>query len=183
MRPAALKVQKWAIWAGLIVVVYLLRHMFPIFFLTFVLSYIANTAVNAMTRRFPRRRLNVVIVYLGLLALLSGLVLLVVPRVLNEARNVARQYIATESARPAGGESVVHREAREVVDGVIIAISGRAQFEDFRTTEAYAVIVERLDHTLATATTRLGNEITIFANAALSFALNFVLSIILSLVL
>jgi predicted PurR-regulated permease PerM len=183
MRPALVKLEKWAIWIGLIVILFLLRHMFPIFFLTFVLSYIANTAVNALTARFPRRRINVVLVYLVFLALLSGLVLLVVPRVINEARNVARQYIATESARQTAGESVVHREAREMVDSVIIAISGREQFEEFRTSDAYAMIVSRIDSTLATATKRLGGEVTVFANAAISFAFQFVLSIIISFIL
>ncbi len=183
MRPSLVKLEKWAIWIGLIVILYLLRHMFPIFFLTFVLSYIANTAVNAMTKRFPRRRVNVVAVYLIFLALLSGLLLLVIPRVINEARNVARQYIATEAARQTGGESVIDREAREVVDRVIIAISGEHQFEEFRTSEAYAMIVGKIDGTLENASKTIGAEATVFANAALSFVFQFVLSIILSFIL
>src|SRR5688572_11805346 len=116
-RTLALRLEKWAIWLALIAILFLLRHLFPIFFLTFVLSYIGNTAVNALTRRFSRRRLNVVIVYIGFLALLTGLVLLVVPRMLNEARNLARQYIASEAARDEGAESLLRREARELVDG------------------------------------------------------------------
>lgn len=183
MRPALVKLEKWAIWIALIVILFLLRHMFPIFFLTFVLSYIANTAVTALTRRFPRRRLNVVLVYLVFLALLSGLLLLVVPRVINEARNVAREYIATESARQTGGESVVHREAREIVDRVIIGISGTQQFEEFRTSDAYGMIVGKIDAVLETASRRVGPEVTVFANAALSFAFQFVLSIIISFIL
>ncbi|HEX2833484.1 MAG TPA: AI-2E family transporter [Thermoanaerobaculia bacterium] len=183
MRPALVKLEKWGIWIALIVILFLLRHMFPIFFLTFVLSYIANTAVTALTRRFPRRRLNVVLVYLVFLALLSGLLLLVVPRVINEARNVAREYIATESARQTGGESVVHREAREIVDSVIIGISGKQQFEEFRTSDAYGMIVGKIDGALETASRRVGPEVTVFANAALSFAFQFVLSIIISFIL
>lgn len=177
------KLEKWAIWIGLIVILFLLRHMFPIFFLTFVLSYIANTAVNALTTRFHRRRLNVVLVYLVFLGLLSGLLLLVVPRVLNEARNLARQYIATESARQSGGESAIHREAREVVDSVIISITDRAQFEEFRTSDAYAMIVTKIDGALESASKRVGPELTIFANTALAFIFQFVLSIIISFIL
>ncbi len=183
MKPSVVKLEKWAIWIGLIVILFLLRHMFPIFFLTFVLSYIANTAVNALTKRFRRRRVNVVIVYLVFVALMTGLILLVVPRVLNEARNVAKQYIATESARQTGGESVVHREAREMVDSVIIAISGTAQFEEFRTSDAYGMIVARLDRGLDTASKRMGTEVTTFANDALSGAFQFVLSILISFIL
>ena len=56
-----LKIQKWMIWIGVHRhAIFLLRHLFPVIFLTFVLAYIANTLVKAMSRRFPRRRVNVV---------------------------------------------------------------------------------------------------------------------------
>lgn len=182
-RALALRLEKWAIWLVLIAIVFLLRHLFPIFFLTFVLSYIGNTAVNALTRRFRYRKLNVVIVYVAFLALLTGVVLLLVPRALNEARNLARQYIASEAAREDGGETFLRREARELVDGVILSIAGIDTFDDFRKSDAYATIVGRIDTGLATTSRRVAAEVTSFANAAIFFALNFVLSMILSLVL
>ena len=182
-RALALRLEKWAIWLGLIAIVFLLRHLFPIFFLTFVLSYIGNTAVNALTTRFRHRRLNVVVVYIGFLALLTGLVLLVVPRMLNETRNLARQYITTEAAREDGGETMLRREARELVDGVIIGIAGSRTFADFRQSDAYAAIVARVDTAMATTNKRVVGEVTTFANAALVFAFHFVLSLILSFVL
>jgi predicted PurR-regulated permease PerM len=182
-RTLALRLEKWAIWLTLIAILFLLRHLFPIFFLTFVLSYIGNTAVNALTTRFSRRRLNVVIVYIGFLTLLTGLVLLVVPRMLNEARNLARQYITSEAARDEGAETLLRREAREFVDGVIIGIAGPESFQDFRQSDAYDAIVGRIDTSLATTSRRVATEVTAFANAALFFAFNFVLSIILSFVL
>lgn len=183
-RSLALRLEKWAIWIGLIAVIFLLRHLFPIFFLTFVLAYVGNTAVNALTRRFPRRRVNVVVVWLVLIALVSGVVLLVVPRMLNEARNVARQYIATEAARQSGDtENFIHREARELVDSVIVAIAGPLTFDDFRRSEAYSTIVEKVDTTLANGSRRVAAEVTAFANEALFFAFNFILAIILSFLL
>ena len=182
-RALALRIEKWAIWISLIAIVFLVRHLFPIFFLTFVLTYIANTAVNALTRRFRHRKLNVVAVYLAFLALLAGLILLVVPRMLNEARNLARQYIASEAARDEPGDPFILREARRVVDSVIIGVAGTETFEDFRQSDAYATIVERLDATLATTTRRIAVEVTGFANSAIVFAFHFVLSMILSLVL
>jgi len=182
-RALALRLEKWGIWIGLIAIVFLLRHLFPIFFLTFVLSYIANTAVNALTQRFPHRKLNVGIVYVVFLAVLSGVVLLLVPRMLNEARNLARQYISSEAAREDGGETFLRREAREAVDSVILSISGRATFDDFRQSDAYATIVGRIDTGLATTSQRVAAEVTSFANAAIFFALNFVLSMILSFLL
>lgn len=175
--------EKWAIWIGLIAIVFLLRHLFPIFFLTFVLSYIGNTAVNALTKRMRHRKVNVVIVYAVFLTIIAGVVLLVVPRMLNEARNLARQYIATEAAREGGGETFIRREARELVDSVILSIAGMEAFEDFRQSDAYATIVGRIDTALATTSQRVAAEVTVFANDAIFFVFHFILSMILSFVL
>lgn len=182
-RTTALRLEKWAIWAALIGVIFLLRHLFPIFFLTFVLSYIANTAVNAMGKRSPHRKVNVVIVYVALLGIITGVVLLVVPRMLNEARNLARQYIATEAAREEGGETLIRRESREFVDRVVAGIAGPEAFVDFRQSDAYTTIVERLETALTSTSRRVAAAVTEFANTALLFALNFVLAMILSFLL
>jgi predicted PurR-regulated permease PerM len=182
-RALALKLEKWAIWIALIAILFLLRHLFPIFFLTFVLSYIGNSAVDALTRRFPRRKINVAIVYAVFFGLLTGVVLLVVPRMLNEARNLARQYIASEAAREAGGETFLQREAREAVDSVIVGIAGEETFAEFRESDAYGDITGRLHASLATTSKRVTGEVTAFANQALVFAFQFVLSIIFSLLL
>ena len=182
-RTLAIRAEKWAIWIGLIVILFLLRHLFPIFFLTFVLSYIGNTAVNALTKRWRHRKLNVVIVYLTLLAMLFGVVLLVVPRMINEARNLARQYITSEAARQESGETFIRREARQFVDGFVIGIAGTQSFHEFRESDAYATIVSRVETALATTSKRVVAEVTEFANDALLFGLHFVLAIILSFVL
>ena len=164
-------------------VVFLLRHLFPIFFLTFVLSYIANTAVNAMTRRWGKRKVNVVLVYAAFLAIISGVMLLVVPRMLNETRNLARQYIASEAAREDGAETFIRRESRELVDRVVAGIAGPAAFRDFQESDAYATIVGRLESALTTTSRRVTAEVTAFANTALLFALHFLLSMIVSFLL
>ena len=182
-RAAALRLEKWAIWAGLIAIVFLLRHLFPIFFLTFVLSYIGNTAVNALAPRLRSRKLAVVLVYIAFLALLTGVILLVVPRMLNEARNLARQYIVTEAARQDGGETFIRQQARELVDGIGTGIAGPREFADFQDSDAYEAIVGRIEAALTTTSRRVTGEVTAFANTALVFAFQFVLSMILSLVL
>lgn len=182
-RTTALRLEKWAIWIVLIGIVFLLRHLFPIFFLTFVLSYIGNTAVNALTKRMRHRKVNVVIVYAAFLAILAGVTLLVVPRMLNEARNLARQYIASEAAREEGGETFIRREARELVDGVVVGLAGMQTFRDFQESDAYATIVGRLEAAMTTTSRRVTAEVTVFANAALVFAFHFVLAMILSFVL
>lgn len=181
-RALIIKAEKWAIWLALIGVLFLLRHLFPIFFLTFVLSYIANTAVKALDRRIRYRKLNVVIVYLALLLILTGVGVLIVPRMITEARNLARLYITAEAAREVapGGEGVVQREARELVDSVIISVAGREAFLSFRDSEAYAMIVARVNTALATVTPRVVRTVTVFANNAFTFAFQFVISIILS---
>jgi len=183
-RTTALRLEKWAIWIGLGCVLFLLRHLFPIIFLTFVLSYLGNTAVNALTKRIRYRKLNVVLVYVVLLAMLTGVVLLVVPRMLVEARNLARQYITTEAARQAGDdETFIHRQARETIDSLLVTIAGRQSFEDFRRSESYTSLVERVDKSLTSVSARVTSEVTAFANDAIAVALQFVLAILLSFLL
>jgi len=182
-RTTALRLEKWAIWIALIAILFLLRHLFPIFFLTFILSYMGNTAVTALGKRFRRRRVNVIVVYAAFLAVLAGVTLLVVPRMLNEARSLARQYIASEAAREEGGETFIRRQSRELVDGFVIGIAGTETFRDFRQSDAYVAIVDRLEATLKGTSRRITAEVTQFANAALVFAFDFVLAVILSFIL
>ena len=182
-RTTALRLEKWAIWIALIGILFLLRHLFPIFFLTFVLSYMGNTAVNFLSRRFRRRKLNVVVVYVAFLAMLAGVTVLVVPRMLNEARGLARQYIASEAARGEGGETLIRREARQFVDTVVLGIAGTETFRDFQQSDAYTTIVGRLESAATGVGRRITVEVTEFANAALVLALHFVLAVILSFVL
>jgi predicted PurR-regulated permease PerM len=187
-RAFGLKVEKWAIWGIVIAILFLLRHMFPIFFLTFVLSYIGNTAVGALTRRYGRRKLNVVIVYMLFLAIITAVALLVVPRMMNEARNLVRQYITTEAAReaqgdPAPDENLLQREAHELVDSFIVTLAGKETFDGFRTSDAYAMIIARVDKSLATTSQRVAGAVMTFANQAVMFAFQFLISIIISFLL
>ncbi|HEU4523180.1 MAG TPA: AI-2E family transporter [Thermoanaerobaculia bacterium] len=188
-RSVLIKAEKWAIWAGLIGVIYLLRHLFPIFFLTFVLSYIANTGVKALSSRIRSRRASVILVYVIMLTVLTGVGVLVVPRMITDARNLARIYITTEAAREdaAGGVTgaeegvgIIEREARELIDQFIISVAGHDAFYSFRESDAYAMIFTRLHESLANATPRVVKGVTRFANAAFAFILQFGISIILS---
>ena len=96
-RELLLKIEKWAIWIAVITVIILVRHLFPVMFLTFVLTYIGNTFVSAMTRRWGRRRLNVVIVLTIFLLLVTGVALLVVPKMFGEARQLALFYLSRDA--------------------------------------------------------------------------------------
>jgi predicted PurR-regulated permease PerM len=178
------KLEKWAIWAALIGVIYLLRHLFPVFFVTFVLAYIANSAVRALTARFPRRKLNVVLVYAVLIALLTGAGMLIIPRMIAEARGLARQYIVTESAADGvTSEGILQREAGELLDAVIVGVAGQQTFLEFRDSDAYAALSGRIDAGIATAMPRIIRAITLFANQAVVFVFQFALSILLSFLL
>lgn len=180
-RKLVLQLEKWAIWGGLIAILYLLRHLFPVFFVTFVLSYIASTAVNAMTRRFHHRKANVVIVYVVFVAILTGVLFLVVPRMIAEARGLARQYIATEAIAEHGVPGgVLQREAREILDGFIIAVAGQETFLEFRQSDAYVAVVGRIQESIGAMMPRIIGAVTLFANEAVVFAFEFVLSILLS---
>jgi predicted PurR-regulated permease PerM len=184
-RTFVLKAEKWAIWIAVIGVLFLLRHLFAVFFLTFVLSYIGNTAVNALMRRFPNRKVCVAIVFAVLLAILATVLFLVVPRTIAEARNLARAYITTEAIReetpgphPEGG--MLQRQAHDIVDDFIVTLAGRDTFDAFRRSDAYDVIVTRVDTALAVFSAKAGKGTTLFINAALMFAFHFFIAAILS---
>jgi predicted PurR-regulated permease PerM len=170
-RELKLKAEKWAIWLALVGVIFLLRHLFPVIFLTFVLSYIANTIVRALTRRWQRRRLNVVIVYTGLLLLLTGVGLLVVPRLFAEAKQLAVSYMSQET-----GE----RDARRYVDSALLRVFGAETFRDFADSDAYAALIVRAEESVRHYVPRVIGAVREFANASLALLFQFLMSIILS---
>lgn len=97
LRDYIIKVEKWLIWAAIIGIVFLLRHLFPMIFLTFILAYIGNTVLNRLSRRSRFRRVNLIVMYIILIVLLVGAALLVIPRLFGEARHLARTYISHDA--------------------------------------------------------------------------------------
>jgi predicted PurR-regulated permease PerM len=198
-KPLTLKLEKWAIWLGLIGVIVLLRHLFPVIFLTFVLAYIGNTVVIAMTKRWPRRRLNLAIVYIVFLFLLTGVGLLVVPRMFTEARQLAVFYISRDVGReaapnatatapapapaPAIGETtntILDRQARKYVDSILIRALGADTFRTFEHSDAYEALVLRVEQALRDNIPKVVAGVKEFVNASLALLVQFLLSIILS---
>ncbi|HYI11792.1 MAG TPA: AI-2E family transporter [Thermoanaerobaculia bacterium] len=191
--PRTLTVQKWAIWIGFILTLVLLRHLFPVIFLTFVLTYIANTLVTGMTRRWDRRRLNVVLVFLLFLAILIGAGALIVPKMFNEARQLAVFSIARDT-RPAGPpapapavppaapaeETVLDRETRRYVDTILIALVGRETFHSFARSNAYEGLLQRVEDTIRKFLPKVTAGVGEFVNSSISIFLQFLLSIVLS---
>jgi len=177
------KVQKWAIWLAFLATLILLRHLFPVIFLTFVLAYIANTLVRLMTRRWNRRRLNVVVVFVLFLAMLIGAGVLVVPKMFSEVRQLAVFSIARDAAanaQPREGETAIDREARRYVDRFLIRLVGPATFQSFERSEAYEGLMQRVDAAISGFLPRVIGAVRAFVNSSLAIFLQFLLSIVLS---
>ena len=189
-----LKVQKWMIWLAFLVTLILLRHLFPVIFLTFVLTYIANTLVKLMTRRWNRRRLNVVVVFVLFLAMLIGAGVLVVPKMFSEVRQLAVFSIARDAAakpqtpakpltantQPRDGETAIDREARRYVDSILIRMMGPATFQSFARSEAYEGLMQRVEAGISAFLPRVIGAVREFVNSSLAIFVQFLLSIVLS---
>ena len=183
MHDWLLKIQKWAIWIAFIGVLVLLRHLFPVIFMTFVLTYIGNTLVKFMTARWRFRRLNVVVVYLLFLVLLTAVGVLVVPRMFGEARQLAMMYIARDAAQtqPIQPEqTILDREARKYVDSVLLRVFGAETFHSFAQSDAYDALISNAEEALRGLVPKVVIEVRRFANASIAILFQFLLSIILS---
>ena len=198
-RRLRLQVEKWAIWGALIGVIFLLRHFLPVIFLTFILTYIGNNLVNRLGSRFRYRRINVAIVYALFLLLLVGAGLLIIPRMLLEARQLAVSYIAQtdEAGAPAVAPPAVpapddasppepqaidifDREARRYVDTMLIQLVGRSTFESYRDSAAYQSLITRVENWIHNFIPKVIAGVREFVNGTIVIVLQFFLSIILS---
>ncbi len=173
-----LKLEKWLIWMAFIGILVLLRHLFPVIFLTFVLTYIANTLVNAMTRRWKWRRVNLGIVYLLFLLLLTGVGVLVIPRMFAETRQLAVFYISKQPV--VAGETVLEGQTRKYVDTILVGLVGPATFRSFERSDAYDVLVTRVENAIRGFIPNAVAKIREFANESIAILFQFLLSIILS---
>ncbi len=185
-----MKFGKWAIWIAFMGVVVLLRHLFPVIFLTFVLTYIGNTLVNLMSRRWAMRRVNLAVVYVVFLLALGGVGLLVVPRMFAEARQLAMFYIARDSVKAPESTVVVgasatdgtllDRGARKYVDSLLVRVFGAETFRSFEKSEDYDALVTRVETSIRDFIPRVVAAVKEFVNASLAVLFQFLLSIILS---
>lgn len=121
-----LKVQKWLIWLGLIGVLYLLRDLFPVIFLTFILAYIGNTVTGAIQRKTKtkiNRRVLLTFIYFIFILIVVGVSYAILPRIYDEARDFARSYLDSHGN---GKGYVVHEVADTVPRSVLEAIVAEA---------------------------------------------------------
>ncbi len=191
-RSLILKLEKWAIWGSVIGILYLLRHLFPLFFLTFVLSYICNSAVRGLEHRIANRRARLAIVFSLLLLLLTLIGILVVPRLITEGAGLARQIITSEAEQsdidqgePEGEKaphprSVIAQELTRMLDSGLIQLVGLDTQESFRRTELYDAIVENIDSTIGSFAPAVKAGLREFVNGSLNVGTQFIVSIIIS---
>ncbi len=84
--------KKAFIWAAFFTLVFLVRKLFGLVFVTFILCYIFNNIITFMERRVPaRRRIHLILVYFVFLAMLVGMLSVVMPRMATETKIFLQQ--------------------------------------------------------------------------------------------
>ena len=193
------KIQKWVIWGVLAYVVYLMHSLFTVVFLTFILSYIGNSAVSFLTRRFQYRRFNLTLIYFVFISLLLAFASVVIPRVFSEALDLAQHQIvesqsdtmpqvpvamhgplADGDTQARAASPVLTRETKKYLDRAIIQIMGRDYFQTFRKSSAYDDLVVKVEDYITAFIPRIVDGVKGFVNNLLKVAFHFLLSIIFS---
>ncbi|MDR1043853.1 MAG: AI-2E family transporter [Candidatus Adiutrix sp.] len=84
------------IWTAFGFLIYLLRDMFGLVFITYIMCFITNGLTHWLHRSAgARRRFMVVCIYLLFLALISCFIFFLTPRLVNEAKNFTEQLPRT----------------------------------------------------------------------------------------
>lgn len=182
-----LRFQKWVIWGVFIGVVVLLRHLLAVIFFTFVLSYIGNTLLKVMTKRWRHRRLNLAIIYVALLLVLTGIGFFVVPRMFAETRQLAVFYVSRDAvqgpATPAedpNSPTILDKQTRKYVDTILLQIFGASTFERFQQSDAYEDLLDKAEEWIHGFIPRVIAVVRSFVNASIFLTFQFLLAIILS---
>ncbi|MBI4776301.1 MAG: AI-2E family transporter [Deltaproteobacteria bacterium] len=88
--------KKVVIWSAFLVLLFLVRKLFGLVFLTFILCYIFNNITARLERRLPiSRRLNLVIIYIVFVCLVAGVLFIVMPRIASETTIFVNQFPAS----------------------------------------------------------------------------------------
>ncbi len=85
--------KKVFIWMAFFILLYLVRDLFGLVFLTFILCYIFNNVVNFWERRIAiPRRVRLVVLYLVFIAMVVFILSLVMPRIASETKIFLQQF-------------------------------------------------------------------------------------------
>ncbi len=84
--------KKAFIWAAFFTLVFLVRKLFGLVFLTFILCYIFNNVISFLERRVPaRRRIHLFLMYFLFLSMVVGVLSVVMPRMATETKIFLQQ--------------------------------------------------------------------------------------------
>jgi len=204
MTHLAIKAQKWFIWGALAGIIYLLRDLFPVIFLTFTLSYIGNTMTKFLTKKFPYRRFNLTLAYFVFITILLAVGSFAVPRIFVEARDLARHYIDADSRavvevdldRKEGivaeqsSETIPHdtrdtrsvftRETTKFLDKVIVQTLGEAAFVSFKGSGAYDHLILQVEEGMTSLVPRIISSVKDLGNNLFKLIFHFILAVIFS---
>lgn len=190
MNDFKIKAQKWAIWIAFVGVLWLLLDLFPVIFLTFILSYIGNTVVKLLTARFPYRRFNLTLAYFVFIALLLLVGSIVVPRMFHEARDLARHYVEPDVAAtdtPVVGiivvtdtRTVFARETSRYIDQLIVSTFGDDVYKSFKKSGGYDRMILQVEESTQGLIPRVVVAVRDFANNFFKLVFHFILAMIFS---
>lgn len=202
MTHFAVKAQKWLIWGALAGIIYLLRDLFPVIFLTFILSYIGNTVTKFLTKKFPYRRFNLTLAYLVFITLLLAVGSFAIPRIFVEARELARHYIDADARAVAVEVDLVRREAvvldplvethavdtrsvftretTKILDKVIVQTVGDAAFISLKGSGAYDHLILQIEEGMTGLIPRIISSVKDLGNNLFKLIFHFILAVLFS---
>ena len=192
-------------WGGFLGVLWLLRDFVPLFFLTFVFTFIMQTVVRRLSSYTRHRKFVCVASYLLLLVVVGGLANAIGSRLVRETQAVAEEYRerievarAREAAEAAGAERARRRNGnaagaetatadsppaegvRRAVDRAAERVLGPEAARTFRTTDVYEAISARVTEAIEVALANLWGRVSRVIQRLPFLLLQFALSILFS---
>jgi predicted PurR-regulated permease PerM len=111
--------KKVAIWVTFFALLFLVREVFGLVFLTFILAYIFNNLVVKLERHFRLKRYYwTVVVYLLFVSVVTSLMIMAMPRIITEAKDFFNQLPESMNAiRLVSGRTGSKTASNDAVSG------------------------------------------------------------------
>lgn len=128
--------EKMVLWAAFIGLFYLLRPLFLLILLTFLITYITKSASDWIVDRVRvNYRLAVVFVFALLVAVLGAAGAWIGPRVVVQSNDVLRKFAGD-------GQVTAEQKVEQFVDDIVVKVVGEEKGQAFIESERYAALVE-----------------------------------------
>jgi predicted PurR-regulated permease PerM len=149
------------LWALLIGLFYLLRPFFLLIFLTFLITYITKSSVDAITQRTGMRyRAATVLVFVAFVSMLSLAAAWIGPRLIVESNQILTEF-AGESGEPAADKT------NRFIESIVVRMAGVEKGQEFIGSERFATLMASLTR-----------EVTLFAKTAMPKVLKMLIHLI-----